>query len=106
MLDLGIGRTIGLMALLAVLGASFVLANHALAGWLGNVGRAVALLLLVATVGLGVSSALDWLGPVGMVSPLHNGFTLVRTWLSDGTGEIGIATVSILMFVVAGPFPT
>lgn len=100
-LGVGFGTTVGLMGLLALLGLSFVLANHALAGWWGNIGRAISALLLVVTIGLGVSSAVGWLAPVGVVSPLHNGFTLVRTWLSGGTGEIGIAAVSVLMFVIA-----
>ena len=100
-LGAGVGTTLGLMGLLALLGLSFVLANHALAGWWGNIGRAISALLLVVTIGLGVSSAVGWLGPIGVVSPLHNGFTLVRTWLSGGTGEIGIAAVSVLMFAIA-----
>lgn len=100
-LDLGVGQTIALMALLVAFAASFVLANHALAGWLGNVGRGISMLLLVVTVALGLSSALGWLAPIGVVSPLQNGFTLVRTWLAGGSGEVGIATVSVLMFVIA-----
>lgn len=100
-LHAGVGRTVALAGLLVLLGLSFVLANHALAGWLGNVGRAISALLLVATIGLGVSSALGWLGPIGTVSPLNNGLLLVRTWLSGGSGAVGIATLSVLMFVVA-----
>lgn len=100
-LDLGLARTLALMGLLLLFGASFVLANHALAGWLGTAGRAVSALLLIVTLGLGVSSALGWLGPIGTVSPLHNGFSLVRTWLAGGSGEVGIATLSVLMFAVA-----
>lgn len=100
-LDLGVGKTIALMGVLVLLGASFVLANHALAGWLGHAGRAVSVLLLVLTIGLGISSSLAWLGPVAAVSPLQNGLELVRTWLSGGSGEVGIAAVSVLMFIVA-----
>lgn len=100
-LGVGAGTTLGLIGLLALLGISFVLANHALAAWFGNLGRGVSVLLLVATVGLALSSTLGWLSPLGVVSPLHNGFTLTRTWLGGGSGEIGIASVSVLMFVIA-----
>ena len=101
-LDAGAGRTAGLALLLAAVGVSFGLANHALAAWLGNVGRAVSGLLAAATVALGMSSSVGWLSPVGAVSPLHNAFVLVRTWLSGGTGEIGLATVALLMAAIAG----
>ncbi|MHA6523658.1 YhgE/Pip domain-containing protein [Tessaracoccus sp. G1721] len=100
-LEAGIGATLGLSLLLAALGASFVLANHALAGWLGNAGRAVSVLLLVATVALGLSSAASWLAPVAAVSPLHNGLLLVRTWLSDGSGGIGLASMALLLAAIA-----
>lgn len=100
-LELGIGRTFGLMGLLFALGLSFVFANHALAGWLGNVGRGISVVLLAVTVALGLSSAAGWLSPVAAVSPLHNGLELVRTWLSGGTGEVGLAGVALLMFVIA-----
>lgn len=101
LLEAGLGKTIGLMALLSAFGVSFVLANHALAGWLGNVGRGISVVLLVVTVALGLSSAASWLSPVGAVSPLHNGLLLVRTWLSDGSGEIGLASVAVLMGAIA-----
>ena len=100
-LEAGIGATLGLSLLLAALGASFVFANHALAGWLGNAGRAVSVLLLVVTVALGLSSAASWLAPVAAVSPLHNGLLLVRTWLSDGSGGIGLASMALLLAAIA-----
>ena len=100
-LDVGAGKTLGLMGLLAVLGVSFVLVNHALAAWLGSIGRGISVLLLVLTVALGLSSAAGWLAPIATVSPLHNGFTLLRTWLSGGSGEVGIATVAVLMAAIA-----
>ncbi|MBB1514946.1 YhgE/Pip domain-containing protein [Tessaracoccus sp. MC1679] len=99
-LDVGFGSTVALAALLVVMGASFVFTNHALAGWLGNAGRAVSLLLLVMTVALGLSSAASWLSPIAAVSPLHNGLLLVRAWLSGGSGEIGLATMAVLMAAV------
>ena len=78
--------------------AASAFANHALAGWLGNAGRAVSVLLLVVTVALGLSSAASWLAPVAAVSPLHNGLLLVRTSLLSSMmrdrPEIAMAIVS------------
>lgn len=99
-LGAGIGTTVGLSALLAVAGVSFVFANHALASWFGNVGRAISVILLAVTVALGLSSATGWLSPLGTISPLHNAFLLVRTWLSGGSGEVGLAAVAILMAAI------
>ena len=101
MLDVSAGKVLGLMALLAAFGVSFVLVNHALAAWLGNIGRGISVLLLVVTVALGLSSAANWLSPVGAVSPLQNGLELVRTMLSDGSGEIGLAATAVLMGAIA-----
>ncbi|MFD0867384.1 hypothetical protein ACFQ06_16440, partial [Tessaracoccus lubricantis] len=100
-LGLGLGASALLVLLMMLLGGSFALANHALAGWLGNVGRAVSALLLVVTVGLGLSSTLGWLSPIGAVSPLQNGLELVRTHMADGTGEVGLASVALLLAVIA-----
>ncbi len=99
-LNTSIGTTVGLSALLAVAGVSFVFANHALASWFGNVGRAISVILLAVTVALGLSSATGWLSPLGTISPLHNAFLLVRTWLSGGSGEVGLAAVAILMAAI------
>ncbi|MBB1482979.1 YhgE/Pip domain-containing protein [Tessaracoccus sp. MC1865] len=103
-LGLGVGTAAVLVLLMMLLGGSFALANHALAGWLGNIGRLISGLLLVVTVGLGLSSAVGWLSPIGAVSPLQNGFELVRTHMADGTGEVGLASVALLLGVVALTF--
>ena len=100
-LRLGVGATFGLMGLLFAFGLAFVFANHALAGWLGNVGRAISVVLLAVTVALGLSSAAGWLDPIGAVSPLHNVLLLVRTWLSDGSGEVGLGGGALLMGAIA-----
>ncbi|MFT3888267.1 MAG: YhgE/Pip domain-containing protein [Arachnia sp.] len=101
-LELNPARAAGLAVLLAAVGVSFGLANHALAAWLGNVGRAIAGVLAAVTVALGLSSAVGWLAPAGAVSPLQSAFLLVRTWLSGGSGEVGLASVAVLMAAIAG----
>lgn len=100
-LGLGFGTSAVLVALMMALGVSFALANHALAGWFGNLGRVLSGVLLVLTVGLGLSSALSWLAPLGAVSPLHNGFELVRTHMADGSGEVSLAAMAVLLAVIA-----
>ncbi|RRD49963.1 hypothetical protein [Arachnia propionica] len=101
-LQLPLGRTLGAAALLGLVGASFVLVNHALAGWLGNLGRGVSALLLVLTVGLGLTSAVPGLlTQVAAWSPLHNGLLLVRTWLSHGSGLVGLGGGALLFAAIA-----
>lgn len=100
-MGLSTGRGLGLTGLLVLLGVSFMLANHALAGWLGHAGRAMSLLLLAVTVALGVSSSAGWLLPAGEVSPLHNGFEMLRTWASGGSGGAELAGAALLFGVVA-----
>ncbi len=101
-LALPAGRGLGAVLLLAGLGASFVLVNHALSAWLGNVGRGIAVLLLVLSVVLGLSSAVPgWMSALAGISPVQNGLELVRTWLADGAGVIGLAGGALLIGVIA-----
>lgn len=99
---LGLGQSLGLVVLLAALGASFVLVNHALAAWLGNIGRGVSVLLLVASLALGLTSSVPpWLSAVAAFSPLQNGLELVRAWMSGGSGVIGALGVAVLVAAIA-----
>jgi putative membrane protein len=100
-LRLSFGTTALLALVLAGLAVSFVLANHALVGWLGNVGRGIALVLAAVTVGLAVSSSTGWLSGLAAVSPVHNGFLLARTVVSGGTGLAGLIGAGLLLGVVA-----
>lgn len=98
-LGLGVGRTVGLMALLAFLGAVFALVHHALTGWLGHVGRAISMVLLAVTVALGLSSGVPaWLDVVAALSPLQGGLTTTRGLLA-GHGEV--TQVLAMVFVGA-----
>ena len=101
-LNLTVGRTVVAMGLLAVVGLSFVLINHALTAWFGTIGRGVSVLLLVATVGLGLTSTVPgWVAQVAGFSPLHNALLLVRTWLSNGSGLVLLAGGALLFGVIA-----
>ncbi len=101
-LELSVGRLFGLMGLLAVLGAVFALVNHALTAWLGNVGRGIAILLLLLTVALGLTSATPSVfDAVTSFSPVQNGLLMIRTWISAGTGMAGYIGGMLLVAVVA-----
>lgn len=77
------GVAAGFVALLALLGVVFMLVQHALVGWFGFFGSAASLLLLAATVGLGLSAgAPGWLAAVASLSPLQGGVWITRSWLA------------------------
>lgn len=97
-LELSAGRAFGAVALMVAAGASFVFINHALAAWLGNVGRGIAALLLVFSIALGLTSSVPgWLSAVAGISPLQNVLELVRTWLADGSGLVGLGGAALLI---------
>lgn len=102
-LSLGLGTTVLLALALAALGVFFILANHALAAWLGNVGRGVSTLLLGATVAIAVSSlGSSGFGWLDSLSPMQNGFLLVRNVMAGGSGTLGLASVAVLIAAIAG----
>ncbi len=101
-LELTPGRTIGAAALLAMVGASFAVVNHALTGWLGNVGRGISVLALVVTVALGLTSTTPgWVQGIAGISPLHNGLLLVRTFLASGSGLVALGGAALLFGAIA-----
>ncbi len=101
-LELTPGRTLGAAALLTMVGASFAVINHALTGWLGNVGRGISVLALVITVALGLTSTTPgWVQGFAGISPLHNGLLLVRTFLASGTGLAALGGAALLFGVIA-----
>ena len=96
-LQLPVGKTAGFMILLTLLGFVFSLTQHALAGWLGHIGRGIALVLLAVTVALGLSSAVPgWLSGIASLSPVHSGLLLVRSWLA---GAPIVTSVGVAIFV-------
>lgn len=101
-LELTPGRTLGAAALLTMVGASFAVINHALTGWLGNVGRGISVLALVITVALGLTSTTPgWVQGFAGISPLHNGLLLVRTFLASGSGLVALGGAALLFGVIA-----
>lgn len=102
LLDLPAGRGVGLTAILVLLAVVFSLTQHALAGWLGHVGRGISLVLLAVTIALGLSSAIpEWLDAVAAISPVQGGMLLTRSWLA-GAEVVTSIGVLLLVGIVAG----
>lgn len=83
-------RTLGLIVVLGLIGTMFVAVNHALAAWLKWVGRGVAIVMVLVTAMVGVSSALPgWFQTVAAFSPVTPALEAVRTVASGGDGLVG-----------------
>ncbi|MFV0428363.1 MAG: ABC transporter permease [Arachnia sp.] len=102
-LSLSWPTTLGLSVTMAGLGVTFVLANHALAGWLGHAGRGIAVVLLAVSAALGLSSsAPGWVETVALVSPVQDAMLLVRTIIADGGGRNGLVGGAVLIAAITG----
>ncbi|MFC5370809.1 YhgE/Pip domain-containing protein [Arcanobacterium bovis] len=90
----------------AVLGASFLFIMHALVGWLGNIGRAIAIGLLALTLVIGITEGTSpWLRALGKISPLENGSDLIRAVLSGGSiGGLALGAAVFLLIGLGGSF--
>ena len=98
---MSVGRTLGLVAILAGLGVVFSFAHHALTGWLGHVGRGLSLLLLAVSIALGLSSSVPgWLGAVAVASPLQSGMLLTRSWLAGAPVVTSLAAMVLVALVL------
>ncbi|MCW3159217.1 YhgE/Pip domain-containing protein [Micropruina sonneratiae] len=86
-LSLALPKAAALAGFLVLAGVSFVLVNHALAAWLGNAGRLIAVAMAVLTTVSAVTSAapafFDSARSVSPVSPMLDG---LRALLTDSTG--------------------
>lgn len=82
-LGLALPQAAALAGFLLLAGAAFVLVNHALAAWLGNAGRLIAVAFAVLTTVLAVTSAVpaffDTMRPVSPVSPALDGLRAIVT---------------------------
>ena len=100
--SLSVGRTVGLMVILAGLGVVFSFTHHALTGWLGHIGRGLSLVLLAVTIALGLSSSVPgWLDVLAAISPLHSGMLLARSWLAGASVLTGLVAMTFLAVVLA-----
>ncbi len=82
-LGLALPQAAALAGFLLLAGVAFVLVNHALAAWLGNAGRLVAVAFAVLTTVGAVTSAVpaffDTMRPVSPVSPALDGLRAIVT---------------------------
>lgn len=101
-LDLSLGKTLGVLAFLLFGGAMFAVVNHALAAWLGGAGRLISLAMWAVAAAAGAVSAVP--GLFGLVLPylpltpvLHG----VRSIMTGGGGMVG-AVGAVLFWLVLG----
>lgn len=86
-LDLAPVRVLQLLALLLLIGFAFVGINHALAAWLGGVGRIISVAAVVLTAAGSIISAVPALfDAIRPFLPLSPALDAVRALLTDGTG--------------------
>ncbi|MBM7824634.1 putative membrane protein [Arcanobacterium pluranimalium] len=104
--EAGGATVVWLILLGAMLGASFLFIMHALVGWLGNIGRAIAFGLLALTLVIGITEGTSpWLRALGKISPLENGSDLIRAVLSGGSiGGLALGAAVFLLIGLGGSF--
>ncbi|SDD22660.1 YhgE/Pip domain-containing protein [Auraticoccus monumenti] len=86
-LDLAPVRVMQLLALLLLIGFAFVGINHALAAWLGGLGRIISVAAVVLTAAGSIISAVPALfDAIRPFLPLSPALDAVRALLTDGTG--------------------
>lgn len=86
-IGLGLPKAAALAGFLVLAGVTFVLVNHALAAWLGNAGRLIAIAMAVlTTVGAVTSAAPTFFDTARAVSPVSPMLDGLRALLTDSTG--------------------
>lgn len=102
LLDLSLGATASLFGLSLVTAMAFAAINHALAAWLGGVGRFISLTVLVLAAAGSILSAtpagLDAIRPYLPLTPALEG---VRAIASGGEGASG-ATLLVIAWLLVG----
>lgn len=101
--DLDVGGWVATMGFGALVSVAFVAANQALAAALGHVGRGVSLLVAVLVIATGVVSTvptvLEGLSAFLPVGPATVGLGRL---VDPGTGSVGMAIASVVLWGVAG----
>lgn len=97
-LHLGFARGLGLTAFLLLVGLAFTAINHALAVWLGGVGRTIGLLLATVTAAVGTVSAVPGVfSTIHGASPLAPALTGVRRIVTHAS--LGLVPVGGLVLL-------
>ncbi len=90
-IGLSVGRGAGLTAMLVLIGLTFVTVNHALAAWLGGVGRLLS--LVVATLG----------AAVGLISAVPGAFSTITSFTPIAPALDGVRSIVAGVTNVSGP---
>lgn len=99
--EVSVGVMVGMACVGAVAGLSFVFLNHALAAWLGNIGRALAGVLLGLTIVMGITAGTSaWVRGLGILSPIENAADLLRAFMAGGS--VGGLMLGMLIFGAIG----
>ncbi|WP_257477983.1 YhgE/Pip domain-containing protein [Acidipropionibacterium jensenii] len=95
-------RGLGVFGMLLLIGAMFLVVNHALAGWLHAVGRFIAVVLVAAAAAVGVVSAVPgWVRWIHGISPLKPAMEAVTAILAGHSPSFG-ALLTIILWLVIG----
>ncbi|HEX2856820.1 MAG TPA: YhgE/Pip domain-containing protein [Propionibacteriaceae bacterium] len=101
-LDLSLTRGLTLTALLVVVGLAFVAVNHALAAWLGGVGRLLSLVVVTLAAAAGLSSAVPgWFTAVTSFTPIAPALAGVRGVVAGVSNLSGPVAWLVLWLVLA-----
>ncbi|MGJ3508399.1 YhgE/Pip family protein [Enemella sp. A6] len=99
---LSFARAMGVLGILLLAGAMFVVLNHALVAWLGGFGRVVSVTLVVLSVSGAITTALPgfFLG-VRPLLPLTPALDAVQAMMVGGSGIGGNLTMLLGWLIVA-----
>ncbi len=102
LLDLPVGRTVGLLGFGLLAAAAFAVLNHALVAWFGGIGRLVSVLVAVLAAAGALTDAVpaffSTVGPYLPTTPALEGLRLIVT---DG-GSVGHQSGVLLAWLVVG----
>lgn len=99
---LSFGRALGVLGILLLAGATFVVLNHALVSWLGGVGRVISVTLVVLSVSGAITTALPgFFLAVRPVLPLTPALDALRAMMVGGSG-LGGDLATLLGWLVLG----
>ncbi|MDO5681577.1 MAG: YhgE/Pip domain-containing protein [Propionibacteriaceae bacterium] len=100
-LDLSAAKVLGVLGMLLLGGAMFVVVNHALVAWFGGLGRVLSVALVTLSAAGGMLSALplffDVVTPLLPLTPVLNG---IRAIITDGTGLTGAIGMTVLWLLI------
>lgn len=99
--EAGAGAFISLLLIGALIGVSFTLINHGLAGWLGNIGRAIVFGFFAFSIIIGITGGVTpWLRGLVKISPVENASDLMRAVMTGGS--FAGLLIGAIVFLIIG----